>query len=125
MADICIMSLNDNGATYYYRSSLAYNPTFSLPANGEYSVCITYPGAIAYVKYVGENAIHIQNRTLSGDSQITSRNVYFGRDVLRTKPQGPVAVIKGKTEVKATNSVLLKNSFEVLQGAEFSVEIEN
>ena len=124
MAQICIMSLLDNGATYYYRSSIAYNPTFSLP-DGEYSVCITHPGSIPYVIYIGKNAVHIQDKTLSGDMEVAAKYVYFGKNVLTNNPQGPVSIINGKTKVKATNSVTIKNDFEVQKGAEFSIEMQN
>lgn len=120
---ICIMSLNNNGASYYFRSSIAYNQTYNLPS-GSYSVCITHPGCIPYVKYVGNN-VYIQNRTLSGDNEVAAKNVFVGRNVLTSIPQGPVTIINGQTKVKATNGVTLKNNFEVKEDAEFSIEMQN
>ena len=71
------------------------------------------------------NSVHIQKQELYGDIEVGAKNVYIGRNVLTNKPQGPVSIINGKTEVKATNSVTIKNDFEVKEGAEFSVEMQN
>ena len=54
--------------------------------------------------------------------EVAAKYVYIGKNVLTNNPQGPVSIINGKTKVKATNSVTIKNDFEVQKGAEFSIE---
>lgn len=120
---ICVMSSNDVGNTYYQVEDVVSNATFTIPSN-TYSVCVTKPGYIPYRAIVC-NGNYIQNESFDCDTYVYSGQLSIGSDVTTAKPNGPVIIENGKTEIKATNSVYIKNDFEVKHGAYFSIRTGN
>jgi hypothetical protein len=115
---ICVMSTSDGGASYYQVHNLVSTAWFEQPTM-DCSICVTKPG---YVPYIMEykDTIYIQNESLNGNNTFSARNVFIGRDVTTTKPQGPVEIESGNTIIKAKN-VTIKNNFEVTLGAELNI----
>ena len=112
------MSTSDGGASYYQVHNLVSMAQFEQPTM-DCSICVTKPG---YVPYIMEykDTIYIQNESLNGNNTFSARNVFIGRDVTTTKPQGPVEIESGSTIIKAKN-VTIKNNFEVTFGAELNI----
>lgn len=50
---------------------------------------------------------------------------YVGSNVTNSQPSGPVYIESGTTNIKVNNSITLNGSFEVKEGAVFSIEGEN
>ncbi len=117
---ICVMSSNDVGNTYYHIEDIVSNATFTIPVN-TYSVCVTKSGYIPYRAIVC-NGNYIQNESFDCDTYVYSGQLSIGSDVSTAKPKGPVIVESGKMKINATNSVYIKNNFEVKPGAALSIE---
>lgn len=116
---ICVMSIQDKGASYYSVVDDVQEATFQENV-GECSVCITKYGYIPYVVSV-PNTTYIQDATIYTDSTIISGDIYIGRDVTNEKPQGNVTVESGTLTLNKTGKVFIKNGFKVKSGAQFRI----
>lgn len=114
---ICVTSRNDGGETYYVMVDSVQNQVFNIDSDGCYSICVTKQG---YVPYVVVSALdqYIQNETLNSDQCIWTNNVYIGQNVTSSKPQGPVGIVNGKTEIHFKQDAVITGGVEVSVGAE-------
>lgn len=125
---ICIMSLEDQGLSYYETVEIGYNqyPTYgycfdSLPPNHDYSICFTSPGYKPYIINL-YNSGTIQNDSIANDAILWSNQAMIGRDVTTTKPQGPVVVEEGDIFIKAPQGTTIKNNFTLKKGATLTID---
>lgn len=120
--DICVMSLEDNGASIYYIiPHVANGTTLDLPPGHDYSVCATQPGFKPYLLNVYRRGF-VQNDTIANESLVWSNQAVIGRDVTTTKPQGPVFVEKDQMTIKAPNGATIKNNFTLKKGASLVID---
>ncbi len=126
--DICIMSLDDFGESYYklYQNRRSLTLT-GIPNNC--SLCITKPGYVPYVinlvdNLLVTNPLYIQNETLQGENSYITGSAFIGRNVINSRPEGAVVIPNGKTTITATDGVVIKNDFKVERGAEFKINIK-
>ena len=120
---ICIMSLADNGASYYHVQTNTNNATFSsLPDSC--SICITKPGYVPYVTSL-RMSNYIQNMTFNGNQIVLSSQGLAGSDVTSSVPQGPVVVESGKSTFQFTDKFVIKNDFKVKSGASLEIRASN
>ena len=118
---ISVMNKNDMGDSYYrVRDSVNVATFYNIPE--ECLVCITKTGYIPYV-FTFCKTKYIQNESLEGNQNIHAEEVFIGRNVTALKPEGPVSIENGKTTIKASQGVTIKNDFEVKSGAEFEIKI--
>lgn len=109
------------GDSYYrVRDSVNVATFYNIPE--ECLVCITKTGYIPYV-FTFCKTKYIQNESLEGNQNIHAEEVFIGRNVTALKPEGPVSIENGKTTIKASQGVTIKNDFEVKSGAEFEIKI--
>lgn len=89
-----------------------------------YSICITKSG---YVPYISLPDKYEQNVTFTADTTlINGFNIYAGKNVTSNVSKGDVVCRSGRTELKATGSIFLRDGFRVAKGAEFrAVPMEN
>lgn len=123
---MCIMSLNDNGQSYYYIEEFEYNHFTgycfdSLPQGLDYSICFTSPGYKPYILNL-YNSGTIQNDTIANDAVVWSNQAMIGRDVTTNKPRGPVVVEKGDVFIKAPQGTTIKNNFSLKKGATLIID---
>ena len=78
------------------------------------------PGYIPFIGRVG-NSVYIQNEAISGDLDIIAGTAYIGKDVTNERPEGSVEIDSGKTSIKYINDVIIKNDFEVKNGATLEI----
>lgn len=116
---ICVSSICDNGNSYYSVETECSTHTFSNIAT-DCMVCITKPGYIPYIARVG-NPVFLQNETIPYDLNVIAGTTYIGRDVTNEKPEGAVKIESGKTTIKYINDVIIKNDFEVNNGASMEI----
>ena len=88
--------------------------------NAQLNLCITCPNYIPYQRTIN-NATYIQNETISEDQHIISQETYIGRDVTDNRPIGSVIINRGNVVINKGNRVLIKNDFEVKNGASFEI----
>ena len=111
---ICVMSLQDNGASHYEVYNNASSVPFVIPTV-DCSICITRPG---YVPYIVDyyDAVYVQNKTITGQEDIFAKRVFIGSDVTTEEPQGAVNIVSGQTRVIG-NEITVEKDFTVTQGA--------
>lgn len=97
--NICIMSINDNGASFYKVQKNVREATFT-NINGTASLCITKQNYIPFVKQVDYN-ISIQDETIITDKDYDADTIKVGSAVTTSKAQGPVNLNNGKINLKA------------------------
>lgn len=120
--DICIMSLEDNGESFYtIIPHVAIGTVLNLPPGHDYSVCATQPGFKPFLLNVYRRGF-VQNDTIANESLVWSNQAMIGRDVTTTKPQGPVVVEKDQMTIKAPNGVTIKNNFTLKKGASLVID---
>ncbi|MBR2101467.1 MAG: hypothetical protein IJ928_01815 [Prevotella sp.] len=110
---VCVMGLNGND--YYQIKTVRNNNTFVATPSLS-SVCVCADGYIPFLltSYCQDT---IQNEIFNGNNVVNASNVVVGSDVTTDKPQGGVVVFDGETIIKGSNSVTIKNDFEVRKGA--------
>lgn len=119
---VCIMSMNDFGESFYHVEENVNTYSCS-NITSDVCVCITKPGYIPWIAYIFNNEAYIQNEIFKGDIHIIARNTFIGSDVSSIKENGPVNIQKGKTTIKSTNGVTIKNDFEIEIGSEFEINV--
>ena len=115
---ITVMSKGDNGASYYDVREHVKHATFDQIPSG-CNVCITRPGYIPYIFDYHRLQI-VQNNHWSIDKDIIADSVLIGSDVAKDTDFGPVSIEGGKTII-SSNSLNIKNDFEVKLGAELEI----
>lgn len=120
---ICVTSRDDCGMTFYETISDVSQVSLTLPFN-TYNICVSKPGYAPYLMTFS-NDHFIQNETFDGVTRIVADSVNIGSDVTTLRPQGPVIVNNGETSITTADGVMIKNDFEVKNGAVFSIEIDN
>lgn len=117
---LCVMSLENNGASYYKVVHNTNSIVFPVPAQGV-SLCITKPGYVPYIVNIF-NKRFIQDENLLGNNIYISDNLYVGTDVTCDRQQGPVTISSGYTRMKPDNGVTIKNGFTVNKGTELEIK---
>lgn len=115
---ITVMSKGDNGASFYDVREHVKHATFDQIPSG-CNVCITRPGYIPYIFDYHRLQI-VQNNHWSIDKDIIADSVLIGSDVANYIDFGPVSIEGGKTII-SSNSLNIKNDFEVKLGAELEI----
>lgn len=119
--NVCLTAFSGNSLI---RFELQKNTNHAIFNNLEsnYSLCITKPGRIPFIKEININS-YIQNSTHITDTTICSyNNTYIGSHVTTNKPEGSVTIQSGKTTIKNGNNVFINGVFEVEQGAELEIK---
>ena len=120
---ICVMSKNDNGASFYGVRKNVQEASFNANVD-ECDVCVTKTGYLPYFTSAS-NITYIQNQTLTGNNTIYSSETYIGRDVTTQEPQGNVVIQSGSLTINSSNKTVIKNSFKVNTGAALRIEKSN
>ncbi|MBQ6062053.1 MAG: hypothetical protein IJK87_00295 [Prevotella sp.] len=124
-ANVCIMSYNDLGASFYevLKDTSDISITRNIPDS--ICVCITKQGYVPLIhKYIRGDLLYIQNEVIEANNSYISKQVQIGNNVTNILETGDVTVRNGKSTIKAKESVFIKNGFEVKRGAEFEIRIE-
>lgn len=96
--NICVMSTDDNGVSYYSIQKNVKEATFS-NINSNVSVCITKQN---YIPYIGQvTCISIQNETINTDRNYEADLIKVGSAVTSSKAQGPVLMNSCTIKLKA------------------------
>jgi hypothetical protein len=116
---ICIMSSNDNGASYYHVLYDVEEVTITgLPA--EISVCITKQNYIPKEFDFSTSTIYIQNETVRGHQTYEADTIKVGTSVTTTKPTGPVEFNGGDIQLRG-NIVTLEPQTTVNKNTNFVI----
>ena len=115
---ITVMSKADNGASYYDVREHVKHATFDQIPSG-CNVCITRPGYVPY-NFDYHRLKIVQNSHWSIDKDIIADSILIGSDVANYIDFGPVSIEGGKTII-SSNSLDIKNDFEVKLGAELEI----
>ena len=118
---ICISSAADAGESLYK----IFNNTNGVSINDvieDCYLCITKQGYIPYIARVG-NTVYLQNENITRNMSVFSSNTFIGNDVNSSMDYGPVTIHKNKVINRSTDSVTIKNDFEVENGAELEIQL--
>lgn len=75
-----------------------------------------------YIPYIYPQDVYIQNQTLDRDYYIQGKNIYVGRNVITSKPQGNVSITNNAHVIfDASENVILDNGFECSLGSTFEI----
>lgn len=115
--NVCIMSLSDDGESYYnylthYSGLLTLE---NIPDN--VSICLTYEGYIPYVCIIENGKLYIQNDELGNDYDWSANEIVIGSDVTTNKDTGNVVVSGQNVKIRGASGIEIRNNFEVRQGA--------
>ncbi|MBR6828229.1 MAG: hypothetical protein IKM76_08775 [Prevotella sp.] len=114
----CRYCVSGRDNTCYINQEFVNSLWWAQLLDGEYNACITKPGYIPYNQIFSVNhGIYIQNETFGSNVDIVGNDIYIGSNVKASETQGAVAINKGVIKIKHQNGVLIKNDFEVKQGA--------
>lgn len=116
---ICVMSANDNGASYFQVDTLTSGKTF-YNVTTPYNVTITKHN---YIPFMYSSDYYMQNETYSGTQTINATNITAGYNVTTSKPTGPVTIQTGaNVTIDADSTTILNDSFEVQSGATLEIK---
>ena len=118
--NICVMSVLDNGKSYY---KVAHNVSSYVFSNvvKPYYVTVTKHNYIPYLK--NPENIYIQNKTITENLNISAKNIYVGSNVTTSEPTGPVIIKNGANVIfNAEQEVNLEQGFEIELGGEFEIK---
>lgn len=122
-AKICAMSLSDNGSSYYRIDNTDGGTLRYENIPDSLGFCITKEGFVPLTFHVYNGNIYLQNETYRGYYTLSNMSkVVIGGNVTDKKEQGPVVIKDGRFTINYTNSVTIKNNFEVKKGAELIIE---
>ena len=119
---VCVMSADDNGTAYFEVRMITDASHYTFAGVTEsYFVTITKHD---YIPFIYEsNDVYIQNETITGNHYVSGANIYAGKAVTGSKPQGDVILQPGSNVTfDADDDVILERGFEVKKGAIFNVE---
>ncbi len=125
--NLCIMSLDDNGASYYSNETVSFGTlaidgiTLNLPSTHNYSLCFTQAGYKPYVLNLYRNG-YVQNDTIANDAIVLSNQVQIGSNVTTAQPIGPVSVEQGRLVIRAPQGTTIKNNFTLKKGASLTID---
>jgi hypothetical protein len=115
---ICVMSILDNGESYWEVEDSASNHTFSSVVK-PYCVTVTKQN---YIPYLYNQDVYIQNHTFTESTYISGRNIYVGYDVTNSISYGNVTIKNGANIFfDAEQNFEIKNGFECELGGTFEV----
>ena len=115
---ITVMSKADHWASYYDVREHVKHATFDQIPSG-CNVCITRPGYVPY-NFDYHRLKIVQNSQWSIDKDIIGDSILIGSDVAKDIDFGAVSIEGGKTII-SSNSLNIKNDFEVKLGAELEI----
>jgi len=116
---ICVMSILDNGESYYKVEPDVSSHTFTNVVK-PYYVTITKHN---YIPYIYPTTIYIQNKTITNDSYISAENIYVGDEVTISEPYGPVLITNGiKVTLDAEQNVYIEGGVEVELGGSLEIK---
>lgn len=119
--NICFMSRDDMGASYY----LYGNGEKTLAdIENEISFCITAPNHTPYLG-VYSPIVHLQNDNINHNYHVIARNTIIGSNVTNNRDNGSFIVSKGKCTINSPKGVTINDSFEVKLGAELEILLNN
>lgn len=96
--NICVMSKDDDGATYYKVQNNVKEASFpNIPTS--VSICITKQNYIPTI--LESSIIYIQNETVTGTKVYNADFIKVGSSITATKPTGPVVFDRGNIQLKA------------------------
>ena len=120
--DLCIMSIDDQGASYYSTlHNIANGDILTLPIGHDYSICATQPGFKPFIVNIYRSGF-VQNDIIANESIVWSNEAWIGKNVTTTKPQGSVVVEKDQMTIKTPNGVTIKNNFTLKEGASLIID---
>lgn len=106
--NICLMSVNDMGTTYYEVRENVQSSVFN-DVNTGVSICITKNNFIPYIATSG--VTYLQNETITGEQNITNNTIIMGSHVTTTKESGPVVFENGNTTVSGNVIIMEEGTF--------------
>ena len=81
---------------------------------------------VPYILYVTDQDIYIQNEIISKNQVKYGQNIYIGSDVTTGKTSGKVIVQPdAEVQLKGSNSIYIKNDFEIKKGATLRIDTGN
>lgn len=116
---ICVMSIDDMGATYYEVRENVQSAVFN-NVNTRVSICVTKQNYIPYISNSGET--YIQNETITGTRTIADEAVIVGSHVTSSKAYGPVNFQGGNVTIRG-NEIRLEDGTTI--NANSNVTITN
>lgn len=123
---VCLSKIDNDGKLQFYRIQTPKTPTYTFEEiPDEFTLCITKQGFVPYCVNVVKSdsgEIYLQNIVINDNSVVTGNHIYVGKDVNRGTPQGPVQIQTGETLLQASQSVILKNAFQVAKGASLKIK---
>ena len=118
----CTNAIDDEDVYFEVWDSVRYATFNNIP--NDIKICITKTGYIPYI-FTFSKAQYIQNETFTENSSIFANEVYIGSNVTLQKEQGPVYIKNGKTSIKSTKGVTIKNDFDIKRGASLDIVTGN
>ena len=119
---VCIMSLDDNGESYYSVETWpGSGADLDLPSGHDYSICFTRSGYKPYVLNIYQTGI-IQNDTIANDAVVLSNYVQIGKNVTTTRPYGDVLLERGDMYIMSPQGAYIKNNFTMKKGATLTID---
>ena len=116
---ICLMSANDNGASYYSVDPTSSETVFDNVPEGYYVTISKYN----YIPYMYSSDYYIQNETLIGTQIINATNVTAGSNITTSKPSGPVIIQSGANiTIDADENTIINDTFEVELGGALEIK---
>lgn len=113
--NICVMSKDDNGATYYEVRNNTKDAAFA-NISSNVSICITKQNYIP--KVIDLSCIYIQNETVTGPKTYNADIIKAGTAVTSTKPTGPVIFNGGTVQLNA-KSITIEPSTTINSNTNF------
>lgn len=117
----CTITLTslDYGKSYFQVAKNASSHSFT-NVDVPYVVTITKHN---YIPYVYPENVYIQNQMIDSDSYIQGRNIYVGKDVTTSKPQGNVSIKNGAHVIfEPAGEIIFDGGFECELGSTFEVK---
>lgn len=115
---ICVMSTEDNGASYYDVRNYVSSAVFP-NIDEEVSVCITKHNYVPEIFIVG-SVINIQNEKILDSKTYVADSVNIGKHVTDSKPIGNVVLEDGTTHIRAKTVKLMPGTL-VKRGSQLRI----
>lgn len=118
---ICVSSADDYGQQFYMVSNQIGGFVSGQHPASKCNVCVTKENYVPYLCSLFLTNV-IQNETLTGKNRILNPyRIEIGRNIESHLQEGPVIIESGKTLVKNSQGVIIRNGFKVEKGASFVV----
>ena len=123
----CIMDAETGGSLYYAKDPHVECGNINIDMSDlpdDFLLCLNWknhPSKI-YEIVKGNGTIYVQDKEIDNDSYWFGNRFVIGSHVTNDQPVGPVIIENGKTEIRATKSVLINGEFEVKKGAELVIK---